>query len=459
MKRGMWGTRLGFYMAAIGAAFGLGSLWRFPYVVHENGGGAFVFIYFIILTVVGIPLLVGDLLIGKLTKRSTISAMRQISAQQTASGNLQTLQRKFRWLIAMISVVVCIFIVGYYSVLSGWVLHYLVHFATMPFVDVSDKTGDLMNILRERGLLQVLLASVHLILVVVIVGKSFEEGIERFVGYVMPIFVMALIFLLYQVRNLDTLDNAVQFFLYPDFSKLNLNSLGAAVGHVCFTLSIGFGAMITFGSYLKDEARVPATGFRVAIMDGLTTLIAGLLVFPLVFASPYMASGPELLFQTVPNFFVESEGGKIFGLVFFACLYLAAFGASLSLIETVVANLTDVLRLERSTAAWVAGLICFLTAVPAALGPNMLAQFAWGDQNILEIMDKTIVNWFLPLVALAMSTIARKRLNEKVRSEEFLLENDSGSEIMYHHWLFLMKWVVPPVIFLGLGLQVVALFQ
>lgn len=459
MKRGVWGTRLGFYMAAIGAAFGLGSLWRFPYVVHENGGGAFVFIYFIVLTLIGIPLLVGDLLIGKLTKRSTISAMRQISAQQTASGNLKTFQRKFRWLIAIISVVVCIFIVGYYSVISGWVLHYLVHFATMPFVDVSDKTGDLMTVLRERGLLQVLLASVHLILVVVIVGKDFEEGVERFIGYVMPVFVFALLFLLYQVRNLDSVPDAARFFLYPDFTKLTLNSLGAAVGHVCFTLSIGFGAMVTFGSYLKDEARVPATGFRVALMDGLTTVIAGLLVFPLVFASPTMASGPELLFQTVPNFLVESDGGKIFGLIFFACLYLAAFGASLSLIETVVANLIDVFRLERATAAWIAGLVCFLTAVPAALGPNVLVKFAVGDQNILEIMDKTLVNWFLPLVALAMSIIARTRLNEKVRSEEFILENDSGSEILYDQWLFLVKWIIPPVILAGLGLQVVALFQ
>ncbi|MEK6556191.1 MAG: sodium-dependent transporter [Bdellovibrionota bacterium] len=459
MKRGVWGTRLGFYMAAIGAAFGLGSLWRFPYIVQENGGGAFVFVYFVVLVLIGIPMLVGELLIGRITRRSAISAMKQISAQQAASKAPPMFYRHTRLIIGVLSLVVCIFIIGYYSVVSGWVLHYLIHFATMPFFDMSGTTPTLMSGLRDRGWLQVLLASVHLVLVTIIVAKDFEEGLERFIGYVMPVFVLALLFLLYQVSHLESLEPAVQFFFYPDFSKLSLNSLGAAVGHVCFTLSIGFGAMITFGSYLKEEARVPSTGFRVAIMDSLMTIIAGLLIFPLLFSSPIKASGPELLFQTVPVFFVESDGGKIFGLLFFICLYLAALGASLSLIETVTANFVDAFKINRAKAGWLAGGLCFLTTLPPALGTSLLKNMTVNNMSLLELIDSVLVNWFLPLIALAMSFIARRRLNEKVRREEFIIQDDSTSEIIYFHWLFLMKWVVPFVLILGLILQVIALVR
>lgn len=456
MRRGVWGSRLGFYMAAIGSAFGLGSLWRFPYIVQEHGGGAFVFVYFLVLVLIGIPMLVGELLIGRITRRSTISAMRQITAQQTVAKAPSLFYRHTRLVVGVVSLAVCILIIGYYSVVSGWVLHYLVHFASLQVVDLSSKTPELMAGLRDRGWLQVLLASVHLVVVATIVAKDFEEGMERFIGFVMPIFVLALLFLLYQVSHLESLRQAVQFFIYPDFSKLSLSSLGAAIGHTCFTLSIGFGAMITFGSYLKEEARVPATGFRVAIMDSFTTVIAGLLIFPLLFSSPIKASGPELLFQTVPVFFIESEGGKIFGLLFFVCLYLAALGASLSLIETVVANFVDAFKLTRQRAALVAGGICFLTTLPPALGTSLLKTVTVGDMGLLEVMDLILVNWFLPLMALAMCFIARARLNEKVRREEFIVADDPASSIIYTQWLFLMKWIVPGILILGLLLQVMS---
>lgn len=458
MKRGVWGTRLGFYMAAIGAAFGLGSLWRFPYIVQDNGGGAFVFLYVVLVILIGVPLLIGELLIGRITRRSAISAMRQISAQQMAEQKSPLIYKHTRLVIGVISLIACIFIIGYYSVISGWVLHYLIHFISMPFFDLSHSTAGLMTKLRENGWLQVLLASVHLIAVAVIVAKDFEEGLEKFVGFVMPVFVLVLLFLLYQVSHLESVSIAAQYFLYPDFSKLNLNSLGAAVGHVCFTMSIGFGAMITFGSYLKDEARVPATGFRVAIMDSMTAIIAGLLIFPLLFSSPIQSGGPELLFQTVPLFFIESEGGKIFGLLFFACLYLAALGASLSLIETVVANFVDAFKIGRSRAGLLAGFLCFMTTIPPALGTSFLKSVHWGEMSLLELIDLIIVNWFLPVIALAFSFIARRRLNEKVRREEFILPDDSTSEIIYFQWLVLMKWVVPFILAAGLVMQVVALF-
>lgn len=454
MRRGSFGTRWGFYFAAIGAAFGLGSLWRFPYIVADNGGGGFVFLYVFLVMLLGLPLLLTELFLGKFSRRSVISAFRQLRAQHASTtGRSRLLQ--ISHFSGHFSLVICVCILAYYSVICGWVMHFFIQFASAALMGNSENLANTMGQLNSMGWLQILLASGHLTLVILVVLKGVEDGIEKAVGYLIPIFVAIVLVLVTRSLQLDTRDEALRYFLYPDFSKLKWSSLGAAIGHFCFTLSIGFSSMVTFGSYLQDSAKVPATGFRVVLIDSVGAIIACLLVFPLVVGGQSAnISGPELLFQTVPEFFMNIEGGILFGVFFFLCLYIASLGASISLLEAVVANLQDSFRMNRAKATWGSGvLVIALSAIPA-LSSSLFADLSFFGHSLLDSTDRLLINWLVPLFALFISQCVVYKLDETFMRSEFEVESDPTQAILYMHWRKLIKYVVPPIIILGLILQI-----
>lgn len=457
--RRVWATRFGFYFAAIGSAFGLGSLWRFPYIVEENGGGAFVLLYLLLVSIVGIPLLISELILGKFSRKSIISAMKQIRAQGAVGQERLSKVLRYSPHIGWLIFFCCTLILAYYSVVSGWVLHFLIHFSSTPFVSDSE-TGILqaMDVLNSQGWLQILLTSTHFLIVVIIVAKGFEEGVERWVGIVMPLFVAILGYLLFHTLNLDHANEAIRFFLYPDFSQLKLSSLGYAVGHLCFTLSLGFATMVTFGSYLKDEVDVPAAGLRVATLDSFTAVIAGLIIFPLVMASPITAGGPELLFQTVPQFFTQIDKGFFLGFLFFLCLYFAALGASLSILETLVANLVDNMGWPRSKASWLAGGFCFLLSLVPALSSSVFSEVLINGRGLIEMIDLTLINWIVPLLALILSQIVCHRLSDHIKKQEFAVEGGHSQLYLYNQWVLMLKWVIPTIIISAFILQIINAF-
>ena len=457
MRRGAWATRFGIYFVAIGSAFGLGSLWRFPYIVSANGGGAFVILYFFLMFIVGVPLLIGELFIGKFTRRSLLAAQKQLVAQ--VQGKMRPVMRMMR-VIAVLALCCCVVILGYYSVVCGWVLFFLAKFLEAPFVALPHHfMAASMSEIKASGSLQATLAVAHIVLVGVIVAKGVEEGIEHWVGLIMPVFVGILSVLVIKSLSMNASIAALRYFMYPDFSKLTITSLGYAVGQLCFTLSIGFGPMITFGSYLHDDALVPETGFRVAVFDALTAIIAGLLIFPLVFAGASHTHGPELLFETVPQFLMHIKGGVIFGIFFFLCLYLAALGASIAILETVVANVCENSRLTRGKASFYAVIVGVLAAVAPALSSSVLATVRFAGHSLFSLIDLTVVNGFVPAVALLLCWVVNHEVSERAKQDEFFAMGSVSSPILYTHWRFLMKWVVPPVILLALVLQGVAIFR
>jgi len=462
MRRGgAWATRFGIYLAAIGSAFGLGSLWRFPFIVEDNGGGAFVILYFFLVMLIGVPLLIGELLIGKVTRRGVLSAQRQLSAQSQVLHS----DKKNRFLIramplmAAASLAVAVLILGYYSVVSGWVLHFLLQFVGLPFSQTQNGLPVDMTQLMASAPRQISLTVIHLTLIFLVVAKGVEDGIEKWVGLIMPIFVGILFVLVFKSLSLESSAQALRFFLYPDFSKLSLASLGAAVGQLCFTLSVGFATMITFGSYLRDQALVPRTGFRVATMDSLTALIAGLLIFPLVVSSPMNSRGPVLLFETVPEFLLHIDGGLVFALFFFLCLYLAALGASISILETLVANVCENSNLKRGTATLITVLVAGVAALFPALSSTLFADVQWGGRGLLEIIDAVLINWILPVLALMFSQVVVYEVSENIKRNEFLALQGASSKILFDHWRVLMKWIVPAIIILGLVLQAIGIFR
>jgi neurotransmitter:Na+ symporter, NSS family len=459
-KRSLWGTRFGFYLAAVGSAFGLGNLWRFPYVTVENGGGAFVIMYVTFALGLGLPLLIGELMLGKISRRSVIAASRRLATDEEISRRPvpKGSARAASWIwIGRFSVVCCLLILSYYAVISGWVLHFLAQFFIGQLGHGSFEVEKSLAILRESGVLQLALMSVHLLITLVIVAKGVQQGIERWVSFAMPVFVVLLIVLVTKSLSLPTSAEALRFMFYPDFTKLTVFSPLHAIGHVLFTLSIGFGTMVTFGSYLNEQTKIPAAGFRVTTMDTLISLFAGLLIFPLLIGAGFQTSGPELLFQTLPRLLLDIDSGFIFGMTFFICLYLAALGATIGLLESVVANLLELSRLTRAQAAWVTGGLAFALGIGPALSTSVLKNVVLRGHGLLEILDGLLINGLLPISALGIAFLTARKLKRERAEEEFVNDESAATETLYSHWLFAMKWVAPVIILLSLGLAAIGL--
>lgn len=450
-KRNTWQTRFGFYLVAIGSALGLGNLWRFPYVVGENGGGAFVLLYVLLILIVGAPLLISELMLGKLTGQSVLMATKAVGKKA---------HRSFAW-FGRFSVLLSLVVLTYYSVISGWVLHFLTQFLFHVFSSPGSFAGPSMELLQSNGWLQLALTSVHILFALVLVLKGFQEGVERYISWVTPVFAVLVSVLLWKSFSLPTFSESVRFLFYPDFSKLSLSSLNHAVGHVFFTLSVGFGTMVTFGSYMRSNDHVPTAGFRVSIVDTLVSLIGVVLVFPVAFqASNVPMTDPTLMFDVIPRFLLDLPGGNWFGMMFFLCLYLAALNASLGLLETVVSNLDDRnQKLDRTTAAWIVAGVCLALSAFPALSSTYLRNVHIKEKGFIEIMDSFLINWLLPLAALGLSLSFWKGTAEDDKFREFSGTEHVVSQVMYSHWKFAVRFLVPVIILVGLALQIFDLFK
>lgn len=451
-KRSSFKNRFAFYLLAIGSACGLGNLWRFPYIVGENGGGAFLLVYVFLSLTIGLTLLIAELMIGHFTGSSILEASRKLALRKKLPFTF------FGWLSVLISAAT----LAYYSVICGWVLHYLTQFViSLVQTDTNAYLSQMsINLLQKNGWLQFLLASVHLLLTVVIVVKGIEEGVERWVSYLLPAFGLLVVVLLVGSLSLETTPEVLRFLFYPDFSKLNWGSLGHAVGHVFFTLSLGFGVMVTFGSYLKDKQHLPTVGLRVTVIDTFISILAVLLIFPIAFSSSKIPlTDPSLLFDALPQYLSTFKGGVLFGLVFFLCLWLAALNASVGLLETVTANLIEKRPdFKRSRAATIAGsAILFVTVFPA-FSQSLFKDVKISGHSLIETLDLFLINGLLPVAGVGMVLIVLTALTEKDRSDLFIYPLNLTSRTMYSHWKIFLKWLVPSVVILGLVFQAIGFF-
>lgn len=449
MKRGEWRTRFGFYLLAIGTACSLGNLWRFPFIVGENGGGAFVLLYIFIMLAVGLPLLVSELIFGRFTRKSVLVATRQVA---------QTQGSWYRW-SGRLSVALTLVMLAYYSLISGWVIHFIVQFGLAIFTG-QFKVG--IASLMENGLLQWSLASVHVLITIFVVTKGVQDGLEKWISSLMPLFVVLVVTLCVQTMSLPSSAAVTRFLFYPDFSKLTWSSLNHAVGHAFFTLSIGFGTMVTFGSYMNQKDHIPTMGFRVALVDTLVSVFAGFLVFPIAFqVMDRPLTDPGLLFEVLPTFMGEIRGGYIFGFTFFLSLYLAALNASIGLLENILSNWLDFSEknLLRSRAVWgVGAVVLFLTVFPA-LSRSPLGNIKIGEKSLIESLDSILINWCLPLVVLALLFTIQKGMKPKEMEKNFVDKDHPASVAMYTHWNFVFRWLAPGIIILGMLLQLVDVFR
>jgi NSS family neurotransmitter:Na+ symporter len=312
----------------------------------------------------------------------------------------------------------------------------------------------------RNGWLQLLLASAHLLITLVVVMKGVQEGLEKWISYIMPLFAGLVIILVVRSLSLPSTTEVLRFLFYPDFSKLTYSSLIHAMGHVFFTLSVGFGTLVTFGSYMREEDHAPTAGFRVAGVDTVISLVAVVMLFPVAFqASNIPLTDPALLFEVLPKYLVSLPGGNFFGFLFFLCLYLAALNASMGLLEVVVSNLTDVYKkIGRAKATWFAGIIALILTILPALSSSAFESFRFRNRSLIEGMDSVLINWILPLVALGLNLAYVYGTTELEKEQSFIDKEKFVSVSMYPTWRFSIRYVAPTVIVVGMVLQIIGLF-
>ncbi len=451
--RSSWTSRYSFYLATLGTACGLGNIWRFPYIVAQNGGGAFVLIYLFLALTLGLSVLIAELMLGKVTHSGILLSFERLAPHK------KSLIRFFPYLpLVLTFLVLC-----YFAVISGWTLHFVFSFFLENISQLAAFLGGWatgvspsMAHLMTSPWLQLLLASVHLLFLVVITSKGFQDGLEKWVGLLMPFFSILLVVLVIQSLALPTGVAALRYIFYPDFSKLTFSSLGQALGHVLFTLSIGFGMLVTFGSYLKDKDHLPTAGVWVTFIDTTLSLFATLLIFPIALSlSAVPLNDPALLFESLPPFFQNGVWGSLgtfFGFLFFLFLYLSALGASLGLFETLVTNTSSKLESSRTITSWSLG------AVGLAINALIIFLGRSSEKPLIHTLDSIFINWLLPLVALGICGAVGWLIPKNELKKIFVDARNIESEVLFSHWIYLVRLIVPAVILLALSLQAFDLF-
>ena len=428
--RGQWGSTLGFVLAAAGSAIGLGNIWRFPYVVGNNGGAAFVVIYLACVVVVCLPYLLAELVLGRHTQRNPVGAITKIRPRSPWS------------LVGGLGVLTGVFILSYYAVIAGWAFGYIFKSALAPAMSCSDFTAS--------PAITIPLFAVFIVLTIVVVIGGVEHGIERWAKILMPVLLVLMLVVIIRGLTLPGAGAGLEFYLKPDFSVVNAKVVLAALGQAFFSLSLGMGAIVTYGSYLPKTSNLWIAGGSVALFDTLIALLAGFMIFPAVFAmGKDPASGPPLLFEVLPEVFAQMPMGTLVAVVFFILLSIAALTSTVSLLEVVVAYFVDERRWRRRIAVWVVGAIVFVVGLPSVLsqGANTtLSEMGFlGNTSFLFIMDFLWGNLSLAVGALFLSIFVGWVWNARKAGAE-LHEGSSVGDGWVRVWGFFVRWICPVVI-------------
>lgn len=418
--RASWGSKLGLILASAGSAVGLGNLWRFPFIAAENGGGSFLFIYLICTFSVGITLVFAETALGIKAKSDPIGAFAWIKPRL-----------KF---IGAIGVFTSAIIVPYYSVVGGWIVAYIVKSFSVSAIENFEAH---FTQFISSPLPPVLFFYVYLLSMAAIVYMGIEKGIEKFCKLMMPLLFLLLILLMIRVLTLDNAWEGVKFFFMPDFSKMTAETMLAAMGQVFFSISVGMGIYITYGSYVKNDIGVGKTMWPVVSLDVLVSLLTGLTIFPAVFAFGLpMNAGPSLTFITLPKIFAAIPFGQFFGLVFFIILLGAAITSSISLMEVVTTFLCDQAKMTRKKAVAAYTALCLVTGTLVSLSFGKLSGFKIGGKILFDQFDFLASNILLPTGGLLTSIAIGWILGpEKLRvfNNKYL---QTGFE-------FCIKWLAP----------------
>lgn len=403
--RAHWSNRLAFILVAAGSAIGLGNLWKFPYVTGVNGGGAFVLVYLICIALVGLPLLLAELSIGQTSQSNAITAFEV------------THRKGSPWrMIGWLGVLSAFLILSFYSVVGGWVLDFTFRSLSNQFAGKTDsQISEFLSQLFSNPARQIFWHFLFMSATVGIVVGGIQGGIEKWNRILMPALLGLLGLLLINSFFLPGFGEALKFLFRPDFSKLHAAGVLEAVGHSFFTLSLGMGCMITYGSYLNKKEDLKRIALSVAFLDTLIAMVAGIIIFSIVFSFQLQpGGGPTLMFKTLPVLFTKMTGGYFISIAFFLLVAFAAFTSAVSLMEVVVTYWVENHKLDRNHTSVYVGLFTFFLGILSALSTNVLSQFhVAGGMTFFDLFDKLTSNIFLPLGGLLISLFFGWILGEK----------------------------------------------
>jgi len=431
-RQGSWSGRLAFILAATGSAVGLGNIWKFPYITGENGGGAFVLVYLLCIAVIGVPIMMAEILIGRRGRHNPVNTMEQLAHQEGASG----LWKLLGWM----GIITGIMIFSYYSVIAGWALSYFVDAIQGAFSQITtDGAGKHFNgLLGSWGSL-LFWHSLFSVITIFIVAGGVRGGLEKAVTILMPALLLMLVMMVgYAMRN-GEFEKGLSFLFTPDFSKLTGEAILTAMGHAFFTLSLGMGAIMAYGAYLPKNVSIGGATITIALADTAVALLAGLAIFPIVFSNGLEASsGPGLIFTTLPIAFGQMPYSTLFGSIFFLLLVFAALSSAISLIEPAVARITEKSGVPRINATLFIGVFSWLLGVGSVLSFNLWSDNKLAGKTFFDWMDYLTSNIMLPLGGLFIALFAGWIMHKHSTQDEL-----RSKGVSYQLWLFLVRFVAP----------------
>jgi len=417
---GQWSSRLAFIMAATGSAVGLGNIWKFPYITGENGGSAFVFVYLLCVAALGIPLMMTEVMLGRRGKRTPVNTMRDLAAEANAHQGWQ--------IIGWSGTIAAVLILSYYSVIGGWTIGYILHAATGDFSGLSgDGASNLFGDFVGNPLVQVGWHTAFMFITIWIVARGVRHGLEKAVTYLMPVLVALLLVLVGYAMTTGYFMKGIAFLFTPDFSHFSGASMLTALGHAFFTLSLGMGSIMIYGSYVPKDTSIASTSVAVAIADTLVALVAGMAIFPIVFANDLApGAGPSLIFETLPVAFGHMPGGTFFGTLFFVLLLIAAWTSAISLVEPTVTMLIEKFNMTRRQAAFRTGFATWLLGFGAAFSFNLWSDATILGMTVFDHLDFLTSNLMLPLGAIGMALFAGWVMSKHMSREELNMNSETG---------------------------------
>ncbi len=430
---GTWTGKWTFILAAAGSAVGLGNIWKFPYMAGEYGGGAFVLVYLVCILLIGVPIMIAEILLGRRGRRSPANTMAYLAVEARAFP-----QWKY---LGMMGAVAGLLILSFYSVAAGWAFAYIFEEFNGTSAEYYGQEFD--SFLKDETRL-IFFHSIFIFATIFIVARGVIKGIEIWINRLMPILFIIVVLLCVYATQTGAFFEGVSYLFTPDFSKINAKVILAALGQAFFTLSLGMGAIMAYGAYMPANQNIGSTALYVAFLDTLVALLAGIAIFPIVFANNLEpAVGPGLVFVTLPWAFVNMPLGIIFGKLFFVLLTIAALSSAISLLEPGVAWIVESLKIKRYIAAAGLGFIAWTLGIFSALSFDLLAGFTpIGDKNFFDSLDFLSNQVLLPLGGIFIAIFVGWVMKRSDVFEELNLKEG----LVLKAWFFLLKFVSPLVV-------------
>lgn len=443
-KRSSFSGNIGFILAAAGSAVGLGNLWRFPYLAAQYGGGIFLFVYLILVFTFGFSLLILEIAIGRKTKVSSITAYEKLN-------------KKFSWM-GILSLLIPVLILPYYSVIGGWVIKYMTVFLTGQGKVAAD-SGFFGNFIGQTAS-PLFMFFIYITLTTIVVAFGVEKGVERVSKFMMPVLILITIGIAIFVATIPGAGEGIKYYILPDFSKFSFKTLCAAMGQLFYSLSIAMGIMVAYGSYVKDDINLNESVTQIQVFDTLVAFLSGMMIVPAV----YIFSGEEglatggagLMFKTLPMVFDAMPMGNFVGGAFFILVFFAALTSSISLMEAIVSMFMDKFKLTRMKAVIIVYVITLILGVPSALGYGIWSHITVLGMDFLTFFDYISNSVMMPILAIATCVLAGWFMNLKDIEDEIT----KNGEVFKRRNIFrvMIKYVAPVFLFIILVFYTLAQF-